>query len=145
MKPGRITGKGGMRQKTAENSTGKRNNVENFIEIVVFAVLVGDCFGGYSLAVLPAVRGKYVGDGTVSFRYEGIHSGNAGTGQRLQLSLSDPLQAGGSDPSGHRQSAHRNGTGHGAGSDVAEQRSDDRPENNAGQACWLLLRKPYPR
>ena len=41
MKPGRITGKGGMRQKTAENSTGKRNNVENFIEIVVFAVLVG--------------------------------------------------------------------------------------------------------
>ena len=41
MKPGRIAGKGGMRQKTAENSTGKRNNVENFIEIVVFAVLVG--------------------------------------------------------------------------------------------------------
>ena len=80
------------------------------------------------------MRGKYVGDGTVSFRYEGIHSGNAGTGQRLQLSLSDPLQAGGSDPSGHRQSAHRNGTGHGVGNDVAEQRSDDRPENNAGQA-----------
>ena len=26
------------------------------------------------------------------------------------------------------------GTGHGAGSDVAEQRSDDRPENNVGQA-----------
>ena len=41
MKPGRIAGKGGMRQKTAENSTGKRNNVENFIEIVVFAVLEG--------------------------------------------------------------------------------------------------------
>ena len=41
MKPGRIAGKGGMRQKTAENSTGKRNNVEKFIEIVVFAVLVG--------------------------------------------------------------------------------------------------------
>lgn len=41
MKPGRIAGKGGMRQKTAENSTGKRNNVENFIENVVFAVLVG--------------------------------------------------------------------------------------------------------
>ena len=32
MKPGRIAGKGGMRQKTAENSTGKRNNVENFID-----------------------------------------------------------------------------------------------------------------
>ncbi len=67
-----------------------------------------------------------------------------GTGQRLQLSLSDPLQAGGSDPSGHRQSAHRNGTGHGAGNDVAEQRSDDRPENNAGQARGAELRKAMP-
>ncbi len=141
-----YAGKGGMRQKTeqcdrekadeqktAGISTVKRNK-RKFDRNRCVCRTGGHRIGSYSLAVLPAVRGKYVGDGTVSFRYEGIHSGNAGTGQRLQLSLSDPLQAGGSDPSGHRQSAHRNGTGHGAGNDVAEQRSDDRPENNAGQA-----------
>ena len=131
MKPGRIAGKGGMRQKTAENGTGKRNNVENFIEIVVFAVLVG---------IASAV--------TLWLFYRQCVESMLGTGlyhsdMKAYILEMQGLDSGYSFPypilfklaaSGHRQSAHRNGTGHGVGNDVAEQRSDDRPENNAGQA-----------
>ena len=155
MKPGRIAGKGGMRQKTAENSTGKRNNVENFIEIVVFAVLVGIASAVtlwlfYRQCVESMLgTGLYHSDmkayilemqGLAHLKNEIASSLPYGLQRRLEIaralatSPSLLLQAGGSDPSGHRQSAHRNGTGHGAGNDVAEQRSDDRPENNAGQA-----------
>ena len=131
MKPGRITGKGGMRQKTAENSTGKRNNVENFIEIVVFAVLVG---------IASAV--------TLWLFYRQCVESMLGTGlyhsdMKAYILEMQGLDSGYSFPYPilfklaaviHLVTGSRNGTGHGAGSDVAEQRSDDRPENNAGQA-----------
>ena len=144
MKPGRIAGKGGMRQKTAENSTGKRNNVENFIEIVVFAVLVG---------IASAV--------TLWLFYRQCVESMLGTGlyhsdmkayilemQGLDSGYSFPypilFKLAAVDPTGHRQSAHRSGTGHGAGSDVAEQRSDDRPEIMLDRHVGAELRKAMP-
>ena len=131
MKPGRIAGKGGMRQKTAENSTGKRNNVENFIEIVVFAVLVG---------IASAV--------TLWLFYRQCVESMLGTGlyhsdMKAYILEMQGLDSGYSFPYPilfklaaviHLVTGSLPGTGHGAGSDVAEQRSDDRPENNAGQA-----------
>ena len=101
--------------------------------------------GRYVLAVLPAVCGKHAGNGTVSFRYEGIYSGDAGTGQRLQLPLPGFVQAGGDDPSGDRLLYRRSGVGHGTGHDAVKQRSNDRSEGDAGQACGSKAAGSYAR
>ena len=134
MKPGRIAGKGGMRQKTAENSTGKRNNVENFIEIVVFAVLVGIASAVTLWLFYRQCVESMLGTGLYHsdmkayiLEMQGLDSGYSFPHPILfKLAAVIHLVTG--------RSARRSGTGHGAGSDVAEQRSDDRPENNAGQA-----------
>ena len=68
-------GNGGMKQKVAGNGILKENK-KNWIEIPMFAALVAIA----SAVTLPAVCGKYAGNGIVSFRYEGIYSGDAGTG-----------------------------------------------------------------
>lgn len=101
--------------------------------------------GSYVLAVLPAVCGKHAGNGTVSFRYEGIYSGDAGTGQRLQLPLPGFVQAGGDDPSGDRLLYWRSGAGYGTGHDAVKQRSNDRSEGDAGQACGSKATGSYAR
>ena len=101
--------------------------------------------GSYVLAVLSAVCGKYAGIGIVSFRYEGIYSGDAGTGQRLQLSLPGFVQAGGGNPSGDRLFYRRSGAGRGTGNDAVKQRSNDRSEGDAGQACGSKAAGSYAR
>lgn len=134
MKPGRIAGKGGMRQKTAENSTGKRNNVENFIEIVVFAVLVGIASAVTLWLFYRQCVESMLGTGLYHsdmkayiLEMQGLDSGYSFPYPILFKLAAVIHLVTGSLPTGTE-------LGHGAGNDVAEQRSDDRPENNAGQA-----------